>query len=72
MIAPGGVGVREAALTVALGPVLPAGAPLVVALASRVVMTVADLLWAGAGVLLGTRHPVLDDEAGKAVAHPAE
>lgn len=54
VIAPGGVGVREAALTVTLGPVLPA--PLVVALASRVVLTVADLAWAGAAVLLGTRH----------------
>jgi glycosyltransferase 2 family protein len=63
VIAPGGAGVREAALTVALHPVLPAlGAPLVVALVSRVVMTVADLAWAGAGVLLGTRHPVIDEK----------
>lgn len=61
VIAPGGAGVREAALTVALGPVLPAGAPLVVALASRVVMTVADLAWAGAAWLLGTRHPAVDE-----------
>ncbi len=72
VIAPGGVGVREAALTVALGPVLPAGAPLVVALASRVVMTIADLVWAGAAVLLGTRHPVIDEEAGEAVPRPVE
>ena len=62
VIAPGGIGVREAALTVALGPVLPAGAPLVVALASRVVMTVADLAWAGTAVLLGSRRPVLDGD----------
>ena len=61
VIAPGGVGVREAALTVALGPVLATGAPLVVALVSRVVMTVADLAWAGAAVLLGSRHPALDE-----------
>ncbi|MDN3355509.1 lysylphosphatidylglycerol synthase transmembrane domain-containing protein [Actinomadura sp. DC4] len=61
VIAPGGVGVREAALTVALGPVLASGAPLVVALASRVVMTVADLAWAGAAVLLGSRHPAVDE-----------
>jgi glycosyltransferase 2 family protein len=47
VIAPGGVGVREAALTVAL--------------ASRVVMTVADLAWAGAAVLLGSRHPAVDE-----------
>lgn len=67
VIAPGGAGVREAALTVALGPVLATGAPLVVALASRVVMTVADLAWAGSAVLLGQRHPALD-EAETAIA----
>lgn len=72
VIAPGGVGVREAALTVALGPVLPAGAPLIVALASRVVMTVADLLWAGGAVLLGSRHPVVDAGAETVEARPVE
>src|SRR4051812_17412285 len=61
VIAPGGLGVREAALTVALGSVLASGAPLIVALVSRVVMTVADLVWAGAAVLLGSRHPALDE-----------
>jgi uncharacterized membrane protein YbhN (UPF0104 family) len=61
VIAPGGVGVREAALTVALGPVLATGAPLVVALVSRVVMTVADLAWAGSAVLLGSRHPAVEE-----------
>jgi uncharacterized membrane protein YbhN (UPF0104 family) len=53
IIAPGGLGAREAALVVALAPVLPGGGPLVVALASRVVMTAADLLWAGLAILLG-------------------
>ncbi|MCO6004838.1 flippase-like domain-containing protein [Actinoallomurus purpureus] len=73
VIAPGGVGVREAALTVTLGPVLPAaGAPLVVALASRVVLTVADLAWAGAAVLLGTRHPVLVEDDVEPVAGPVD
>jgi uncharacterized membrane protein YbhN (UPF0104 family) len=70
-IAPGGIGAREAALTVVLTPVLPAGAPVVVAIASRVVLTVADLLNAGAGLLLGRparRHRAeaaltADDEA---------
>ena len=52
IFAPGGLGAREAALVVALSPVLPAGGPLVVALASRVVLTVADVIMAGAGVLL--------------------
>jgi uncharacterized membrane protein YbhN (UPF0104 family) len=62
IIAPGGVGVREAALAVALGPALPAGAPLVVALASRVVMTVADLVWAAIAVFL-IRRPSGNEEA---------
>lgn len=63
VFAPGGVGVREAVLIVALGPALPAGAPLIVALTSRVVMTVTDLMWAGAAVLLGSRHPVIEADA---------
>ena len=45
---------REAALVVALGPVVKA--PLVIALASRVVMTLADLLWAGTAALLHRGH----------------
>ncbi|QKG25122.1 hypothetical protein ACTIVE_6773 [Actinomadura verrucosospora] len=58
-IAPGGIGAREAALTLVLTPVLPPGAPIVVAIASRVLLTAADLLNAGAGVLLGrpSRRP---------------
>ncbi|GAA2127908.1 lysylphosphatidylglycerol synthase transmembrane domain-containing protein [Actinomadura napierensis] len=52
-IAPGGIGAREAALTVVLTPVLPAGAPVVVAIASRVLLTIADLVNAGAGMVLG-------------------
>ena len=52
---PGGIGPREAALVAVLSPVMPAASALVVALASRVVMTAGDLLWAGAGLLLGRR-----------------
>ncbi|GAA0216092.1 lysylphosphatidylglycerol synthase transmembrane domain-containing protein [Actinomadura nitritigenes] len=77
-IAPGGIGAREAALTVVLTPVLPAGAPVVVAIASRVVLTVADLLNAGAGLLLGRsarRHraeaALSEDEDGNEDGRPA-
>ncbi|MDL4776047.1 MULTISPECIES: lysylphosphatidylglycerol synthase domain-containing protein [Thermomonosporaceae] len=52
-IAPGGIGAREAALVLVLSPVLPAGAPAVVAIASRVALTVADLVGAGIAFLLG-------------------
>ncbi|MFC9969488.1 YbhN family protein [Spirillospora sp. NPDC127200] len=54
-IAPGGIGAREAAMVVVLTPALPAGAPIVVALASRVVLTVADLAGAGVAFLMGRR-----------------
>lgn len=51
VFAPAGLGVREAVLVVALAPVVDAGAALVLAVLSRLVMTVADLAWAGAGLL---------------------
>jgi uncharacterized membrane protein YbhN (UPF0104 family) len=44
---PAGAGVREAALTLALSTVVPASAALVVALLSRVILTVADVSMAG-------------------------
>lgn len=45
---PAGAGVREAVLVVSLTPVLPIGQSLVLALVSRAVLTVGDLLVAGA------------------------
>jgi uncharacterized membrane protein YbhN (UPF0104 family) len=54
-IAPGGLGAREAALAITLGPVLPAGAPLVVAIVSRVVFTLVDLIGSGVAFLIGGR-----------------
>ncbi|WDZ89862.1 lysylphosphatidylglycerol synthase domain-containing protein [Nocardiopsis sp. HUAS JQ3] len=55
VFAPAGLGVREAVLVVALAPVVDAGAALVVAVLSRLVMTVADVAWAGLSVLLSRR-----------------
>ncbi|WP_150252000.1 lysylphosphatidylglycerol synthase domain-containing protein [Nocardiopsis deserti] len=55
VFAPAGLGVREAVLVVALSPVVDAGAALVVAVLSRLVMTVADVAWAGLSVLLSRR-----------------
>ncbi len=52
---PGGLGPREAALIAVLSPVMPAASALVVALASRMVMTIGDLLWAGAGLFVRRR-----------------
>ncbi|RCV55719.1 hypothetical protein DEF23_10045 [Marinitenerispora sediminis] len=51
VVAPAGLGVRELVLVVGLAPVLEPGAALVVATLSRLLMTAADLLWAGAAVL---------------------
>jgi hypothetical protein len=55
IFAPAGIGVREVVLVVALAPVVDAGAALVVAVLSRLVMTLADLAWAG--VALGLSRP---------------
>lgn len=56
VIAPAGAGVREAVLVLALSPVLPAAEALLVALASRVLLTSADLGLAGVAVLLERRR----------------
>jgi uncharacterized membrane protein YbhN (UPF0104 family) len=50
---PGGIGAREVALIAVLAPVMSSASALVVALASRVVMTIGDLVWAGAGLVIG-------------------
>jgi glycosyltransferase 2 family protein len=55
IIFPSGVGPRELALIAGLAPVMPRGSALVVAIVSRLVMTVGDLAWAGLGLALGRR-----------------
>jgi glycosyltransferase 2 family protein len=55
---PGGIGPRELALIAVLSPVMSSASALVVALASRVVMTIGDLFWASLGLAIGrARHP---------------
>ena len=60
---PGGIGPREIALVAVLAPVMSSASALVVALASRVVMTIGDLFWAGIGLAIGrargSRGPTL-------------
>lgn len=58
IFSPGGIGAREVALIAVLAPVMPSASALVVALASRVVMTLGDLVWAGTGLVLGSRGKV--------------
>jgi len=60
VFAPAGLGVREAVLVTALAPLLDTGAALVVAALSRLVMTVADLLWALL-CLVAVRPPAAPD-----------
>jgi glycosyltransferase 2 family protein len=50
---PGGVGPRELAFIAALAPVMPRGSAIVVAVVSRLVLTVADLAWAALAFALG-------------------
>jgi uncharacterized membrane protein YbhN (UPF0104 family) len=53
VIAPAGAGVREAALVLGFSGVLPAGVVLALAVLSRVLLVVADVLLAGVFVLAG-------------------
>lgn len=57
VIAPAGGGAREVALTTAFSGVLPTGAPLALALVSRLLLTIADLVGGGVAALLGRRDP---------------
>ena len=52
---PGGIGPREIALIAVLSPVMTRGPALVIALASRVVMTIGDLVCAALGAALSRR-----------------
>lgn len=61
IVAPAGAGVRELALVAALSPVLGAPAALAVAVLSRVLMTLGDLLWAAVGAGLRQRTAGQDD-----------
>jgi len=59
VFAPAGAGVREVILVATLSPVLSVGKATVVALVSRLITTVADLVSAGlAGWLGRARRPV--------------
>ncbi len=58
---PGGIGPREVALIAVLSPVMPRGPALVIALASRVVMTAGDLVWAGLAAVIGRRDRAVQD-----------
>ena len=53
IVSPGGLGVRESVLTVLLDPLMPAGAAVVVALGSRVWITVAEALGALLALWIG-------------------
>jgi hypothetical protein len=55
LIAPAGAGLRELVLVLALAPVLDTAAATAVAVVSRGVMTLGDLIWGGIGALLRPR-----------------
>jgi uncharacterized membrane protein YbhN (UPF0104 family) len=63
VIAPAGLGVREVALAAALSPVLDRADAIVVALVSRVLMTVADLTLAGVAASAYRGRRRVPDEA---------
>lgn len=55
VLAPGGIGVRESAMTLLLAPLLPAAVAAVLAIAARLWSVAAELLLAAAGTLLARR-----------------
>jgi glycosyltransferase 2 family protein len=56
LLAPAGAGVREAVLIALLLPVADAPVAVTAALLSRLLFTLADSFWAGAGLLAGATH----------------
>lgn len=56
VIAPAGAGVREVVLAASLASMLATGPVVLLVIASRLLITVGDLVWAGIGVLLGRAH----------------
>ncbi len=70
VVAPAGAGAREAGIIAGLSPVLPAGSALVVALVSRLVMTLGDLLSAGLAVLVYRRRKPEAQALVQAAAQP--
>jgi glycosyltransferase 2 family protein len=67
-LSPSGLGVREATITATLLPYMPAGTALAIALASRLILTVAEVLAASVAALSGVR---LTRSGTKAVGEPA-
>lgn len=59
VIAPAGAGIREIVLAAGLGPILGVGRVVLLVVASRLLMTIGDLVWAAAGYLLGRRHAAM-------------
>lgn len=55
VLAPGGIGVRESAMTLLLAPILPAAVAAVLAIAARLWSVAAELILAGAGALVARR-----------------
>ena len=71
VLAPAGAGIREVLLVAALGPVIGTANATAVALVSRAVNTISDLLCAGAAVASARRIGAIDGETG-AVGGKAE
>ena len=56
VVVPSGAGVREAIIVAALAPVMPAGQALGIAVVSRGLFIVSDLLTAGGAAISGLRQ----------------
>ncbi|PCN49280.1 hypothetical protein Csp2054_03630 [Curtobacterium sp. 'Ferrero'] len=66
VIAPAGIGPREAVLVLLLGAVAGGSAPLALAVISRAFMTLGDVVLAGVGAVLAARHRRVSARSGGA------
>ncbi len=69
VFAPAGAGVREAILTLGLSPFMSPGSALLIALMSRVLTIIADVLVAGGAALLGRTRPVSEPAPDDRASH---
>jgi uncharacterized membrane protein YbhN (UPF0104 family) len=68
---PGGVGIRESAMTLLLAPYLTAGVAVVVAVGARLWSVIAELLLVALGLLLRPRSAAIGEKVGESSTPPA-
>jgi uncharacterized membrane protein YbhN (UPF0104 family) len=71
VVVPSGIGAREVILALALAPVLPHGAAIAVALTTRGISTLSDVMLGAIGAVVGRRRPARVARPSSDTAQPA-